>query len=159
MTVAVIGGIAWFIYTQARPKGDRVGELDLMHPQPFLFEVTAGTTLLFRMDYTVETTRIKNTAVPDEDKVVDGALTASTLHVTLEEANGTQSRVRCATYDGTSLKRSQGGFEHTREGVPVTCRLDVSTSGRAKLEAEVAWDSAIKPRSATLEVRSERRAQ
>ncbi|MBK8212376.1 MAG: hypothetical protein IPK71_01385 [Myxococcales bacterium] len=152
--IVIFGGIIAALASHyLGPKGERVGELDLVKASSVPLELTTPRTLNFRLDVTV-VTGPQGSSRSARDAVYE-KLAASSITVSDTVPKGSPAReTTCAAFDGKSTSASSSTNEVEIHGIPVVCSLALP-AGHHDLTAKVAWAKDLQVRSATLEVRSE----
>ncbi len=149
---AVIGALATHYL---RPRGERVGELDLQKPSPTLaLDLPTTRALNFRLDVTV-TTKGPQTSSRATRGEIYKSLEASTITVSDTGPAGAALSTTCAAFDGKSTSASSSANEVEVHGIPIVCSLAPLPPGHHTLTGKVVWAKDTDVRTATLEVRSE----
>ena len=146
-------GLITFIAIYLRPKGERVGNLDLQAPASALtLDLPAGDSLNFRLDVTVGTNGYPNSSRARRDAIYE-RLRASTITVSRTGPAGAAVSTTCGAYDGKSTSSSGSSSEVSVGGIPITCAFAALAPGRHVIDAKVVWAKDAEVRTATLEVR------
>ena len=136
------------------PKGERVGELDLVNPSTVALDLSSPRALNFRLDVTVVTKGPQSSSRSARDAIYE-KLAASSIAVSDTGPTGAAARATtCAAFDGKSTSASSSASEVEIHGIPVVCSLALP-AGRHGLMAKVVWAKDLDVRAAALEVRSE----
>lgn len=148
-------GIAAVAWITLRPRGERVGDLDLQTPLSTLqLDVPAASTLNFRLEVTVGTSGPQTSSRATRDAIYKKL---GESEITLSDAgpNGNALSTRCAAFDGKSTSAGSSSSEVSISGIPIACTLSTLAPGRHVLTAKVVWAKDTEVRTATLEVRRE----
>jgi hypothetical protein len=139
------------VFLTACAPGDPVGQIDAMKPSSLDVDVAAGEKLRFRVACEVDMNGLENApGGPRGFKAVD-ALDRSQLSITVGAPKG-ETIVRCPL-KGSGDIQSKSGSKLGRTGLRVDCEVPIAETGKHRITANVAWDPAIKPLSANVEVR------
>lgn len=152
--IVIFGGIIAALASHTLgPKGERVGELDLVKASPVPLELPSPRTLNFRLEVTVVTGK-EGSSRSARDALYE-KLAASTITVSDTVPQGSPARAAtCAAFDGKSTSASSSSDEVEIHGIPVVCAFTLP-AGHHDLTAKVSWAKDLQVRSAALEVRSE----
>lgn len=155
VAILVFGGtIAALAAHYLGPKGERVGELDLVKGSAVTLELPSPRALNFRLDVTVATRGPQSSSRSARDAVYE-KLAASSITVSDTGPDGAAVKATtCAAFDGKSTSASHSSTEVEIHGIPVVCSLALP-AGHHELTTKVVWAKDLEVRSAALEVRSE----
>ena len=152
---ACVGG--WlFIDSMIRPRGERIGETNLMDPlASILVEAKPGDSLFFRTDAAIGVDII---TLVDDDQVDEQAsrqLRTSQLTVRATSPSGIERASTCPLSNGRSATNTKTPGRYARSGMLNACVIPIDAAGRWTVRASVAWAPKVAVRSATLETRRE----
>lgn len=131
--------------TACMSPGDAVGTVDAMKPSTLDVDLAAGDQLRFRVDTEVETSQ----DMPRREAV--GFLEKSQLVVTVKDSKA-PTIVRCPLR-GNGTMQGMSGRKVFEKGLVVSCTVPATQAGKHQVSTTVDWDPALKPLTATVEVR------
>jgi hypothetical protein len=149
---AVAAGVA--AYLQIRPRGVRVGELDLRASASLELEARAGDRLSFPAHVTAGLDAFRGTAKQRSSAAV-AAMKRSNLTVRVVPAAGRELATRCALWNG-SMESDIADGALTESDIANDCGVEIATEGRYQVRARVAWAPELTDvRRARLDIRRE----
>jgi hypothetical protein len=157
VSVAFAVGLSVFIYYMVRPRGDRVGDINLADPlASLLVDGRRGDSLVFRVDAGLRVPRLSLMSDDALEQRASTQLTRSMLTVRAFGPNGSEGAATCAVYRGraTSTTSTPGTF--ARSGMLNDCVIPIQQSGQWSVRGSVAWHPELTIDRAALEVRIER---
>ena len=141
-------------YIQVRPRGVRVGELDLRAGSAVELEARAGDRLSFPAHVTAGLGAFDGTAKQRSRAAIDG-MKRSRLTVRVVPAAGRDLATTCTLWIGSMHTEIADGVL-TESQIANDCGIDIATDGRYHVTASVAWAAELSDiRQARLEVRRE----
>jgi hypothetical protein len=147
-------GAMVFAYLQVRPRGGRIGELDLRAGAAVEIDARAGDRLSFPAHITIGLAGFQGTAKQRARVAVD-ALKRSQLTVRVAPASGRELRTTCALWLG-SMDSDIADGALTESQIANDCAVEIATEGRHQIRATVAWAPELSDvRRARLELRRE----
>lgn len=154
---AVAGGAALVALVTAwiatRPRGDRIGNLDLRAADAQLaVDGAAGDSLLFRTDAVINLSSLPGGS-HEREGMAHGALRKSTLTLKLVDPSGAEKTTSCPIYDGTEADAIVSYSLLKQRGMNNTCVVPLAAAGRHVLRATAAWDARLVAHDARVEVR------
>lgn len=94
---------------------------------------------------------LENTSPGRRGSLAVDAVQRSQLVVTVKDPKGSLT-VRCPL-KGNGITEGKSGSKLYYKGLIVDCTVPIAEAGKRTVSASVAWDPAIKPLSATVDVR------
>jgi hypothetical protein len=150
----LVAPLAFLLFSAAAcSPGDAVGQVDAMKPSTLDVDLAAGETLRFRVDDEVELISPEHQRMPR--RTVIEFLQKSELVVTVKDPKGSNS-VRCPL-SGNGTTEGMSGPRLFQKGIVVSCAYPVAQAGKHQISATVVWRPEVKPLSATVEVRREKK--
>lgn len=160
----VIGGIiaalavgfvaAIFVWT--RPRGEKIGEVDLMaRDASVAVEARAGDRLFFRADVAA---RLPLVSLIDDEHLEQEATTQmskSKLTLHARSAAGVEKVASCSLCNGRSSTTAITSGRISRSGMLNDCVIDIDAPGPWTVDASVEWSDGLKVERARLETRRE----
>ena len=134
--------------------GEPVGHVDLMAAGSSLtVDVEAGDKLRFRTDTEVDMNGLEKGSRGAKGK---DALHDSKLAITVKDAKGSAT-VRCTLFGNIGSSQAIWESKLTETGTQVACEVPITQTGKVEVSGAITWEPIIKPLSAKLEVRRQKK--
>jgi hypothetical protein len=135
--------------------GDPVGQVDAMRPATLDVDAVAGDKLRFRVACEVDMNGLENAPGYKRGEKAVEAKERSQLAITVKDPKG-EMTVRCPL-KGNGTAQTKSGSKLSDTGLLVDCEVPIAQTGKHRVSATVAWDPALEPLSANVEVRRVRK--
>ena len=154
--IVVVGlAVGLLIWRVTGPRGELVGEIDLLGPQPREFAVTAsqGDVLHFRWSRLVLDASTETGTTRQRNDSLRKGLTASLVAINVSPIGN----ATCPAYAGTNAASDLSATTLDLGGVNIDCAIRIEGAGSYRVRPTVAWKPGLKVTTAKLEVRREKR--
>jgi hypothetical protein len=154
--VALAVGLGAFVFLTLKPRGEKVGELNLIEPDAVLpVRAKVGDTLVFHVDAKVGLPQLGSLKDEEAEQQANRQLMSSRLTVRATSPSGAERTATCAVYRGRATSTSIAAGALSRVGMLTDCVLDLDEAGEWSVRGAVAWSSDLTLQNAALEVRLE----
>lgn len=149
-------GLGALVFHAVRPRGDKVGEINLSDPLATLVvNGNAGDSLVFRVDASVQLAALSLLSDDVVEQQASTQLKKSILTVRAFAPSGREHTAACPVYNGRAASTTHTSATFTRSGMLNDCVLPLDQAGPWRVAGTVAWHPDLRPSSATLEARLE----
>ncbi len=152
--VAFAVGLCVFIFYMVRPRGERVGDMNLNDPLAgIVVNGKAGDSLVFRVDASIGVPRMSLLSDDEIERQASAQLRKSMLTVRAAAPSGAERVAACPVSNGRASSTSSTSGTFSRSGVLNDCVILLNEPGPWKVRGAIAWSSDLSLHSATLEAR------
>lgn len=156
LSVVFAVGLGALIFHMVRPRGDRVGDVNLSDPLATLMvNGKAGDSLVFRVDASLGVTAFGLSSDDVVEQRASTQLKKSMLTVYAIDPSGREHTATCAVYNGRAATTTRTPGKFARSGMLNDCAVALDQTGPWRVRGTVAWSPELQIDSARLEIRIE----
>lgn len=160
LALGFAAGVFVLVFFMTRPRGEAVGQTNLMNTNATLAVTgNTGESLFFRTDVSLSIPTVSFTDDEQRERALDKLLRQSTLTVRAKSPSGTEKVASCSVYNGRASSTSTTPGVFSRSGMLNDCEIPLDASGSWTVQSSVAWAEGLVLLGATLEVRRESAAK
>lgn len=157
IAIGFVGGVALLVFFLTRPRGEKIGDTNLLDPRAAIaVDAAAGDALFFRVDMSVAVPVIDLMDDNQRERQIERQLRTSTLSIRAKSPAGQERVSTCPVYNGKAGSVSTIGGSHSRAGLLNACTVAIDTPGTWTVQGAVSWSSGFAPTKASLETRLEK---